>query len=241
MKMRRLAAIVVLVALAVAAQVALSSRRPVDSPVAAEGAFAALGGIRSIVSEVVWFRADRLQEEGRYVELAQLARALALAEPHNPEIWSYAAWNLAYNVSVMMPSHEDRWRWVNSAIALLRDEALAYNPSSPGIYRDLAWLFELKLGAGIDSASPVYRRLWREAVADVAARGAWGELGMEEPIMSEVERTFGLSDRGDARYSAVYWAYRGLAHAKGKDARLLREIIRQSCMIYARAREKGES
>ena len=70
---------------------------------------AALGGVRSIAAEVVWFRADRLQEEGRYVELAQLAETLAFLEPHTPEVWSYAAWNLAYNVSAMMPTAADRF------------------------------------------------------------------------------------------------------------------------------------
>ena len=235
------AAIAVLAALAVAAQVALYCVRPAVSPMAAEGVFAALGGLRSIISEVVWFRADRLQEEGRYVELAQLARALALAEPHNPEIWSYAAWNLAYNVSVMMPSHEDRWRWVNAGISLLRDEALKYNPASADIFRDLAWMFELKVGAGIDSASPTYRRLWRETVDDVAARCAWHELGMDESVMEEAERLFGVRDRGDAQYSAIYWAFRGLAHAKGRNARLLREIIRQARMIYDRSRGPAET
>ena len=64
---------------------------------------------------------DRLQDEGRYVELAQLATVLTRMEPHTPEVWSHAAWNLAYNVSVMMPTPADRWRWVEAGIRLLRD------------------------------------------------------------------------------------------------------------------------
>ena len=64
--MKRLLAIVALAALAVAGQVMLALRRPVKSPSMEEGVFAALGGLRSVVSEVIWFRADRLQEEGRY-------------------------------------------------------------------------------------------------------------------------------------------------------------------------------
>jgi hypothetical protein len=124
--MKRLFAIAVCGVLALAGQVGLSRCRPVKAPAMEEGFFAALGGLRSLLSEIVWFRADRLQEEGRYVELAQLAHALALAEPHTPEIWSYAAWNLAYNVSVMMPTPEDRWRWVQSALVLLRDHGILH-------------------------------------------------------------------------------------------------------------------
>ena len=77
---------------------------------AAEMIVAGLGGFRSIVAEVVWFRADRLQDEGRYAELAQLSTWLTYLEPHTPEVWSYAAWNLAYNISVTMPTPADRWR-----------------------------------------------------------------------------------------------------------------------------------
>ena len=172
----RALAFALLAAAAVAGQLALRSRRPPSAPALAEGALAAMGGLRSIAAEIVWFRADRLQEEGRYVELAQLASALALMEPHTPEVWSYAAWNLAYNVSVMMATHEDRWRWVEAAMRLLRDEGLRLNPRSPELYRELAWLFELKIGTSIDDASLLYREKWREIVEDVRARGAWREL-----------------------------------------------------------------
>ena len=234
--MRRFVAIAILAALAVAGQFALTSIRPVKSPAVEEGAFAAFGGLRSIIAEMVWFRADRLQAEGRYVELAQLAHALALAEPHTPEIWSYAAWNLAYNVSVMMPTDEDRWRWVHSAIVLLRDDGIRINPASPELHRELAWLFELKIGANIDSASPLYREKWREIVADVESRGAWDELSMNPMTMNEIESNFGVTDRGHAQYSAIYWAYKGLKNAKGADRRMLSEIIRQSVMIYSRGK-----
>ena len=235
--MKRVAAIVALTLLAVAGQVTLGMHRPVKSPAVEEGVFAAFGGLRSVFAEIVWFRADRLQEEGRYVELAQLAHALALAEPHTPEIWSYAAWNLAYNVSVMMATNEDRWRWVKAALILLRDDGLRLNPNSVELHRELAWLFELKIGANLDAASPLYRERWREIVADVESRGAWDELGMNPLLMTEIESRFGVKDRGDPQYSAIYWAYRGIKAADGRDTAMLQEIVRQACIIYAKGRK----
>lgn len=239
--MKRIVAIAVLAAMAVAGQVALALHRPVKSPAVEEGVFAAFGGLRSVFAEIIWFRADRLQEEGRYIELAQLARALALSEPHNPEIWSYAAWNLAYNVSVMMATNEDRWRWIKSALALLRDDGLRFNPASVELHRELAWLFELKIGSDIDSAAALYRERWREIVTDVEMRGAWDELGMEPMLMNEIEARFGVTDRGDAQYSAIYWAYRGIKSANGRDASVLEDIVRQACMIYARQRVEAHN
>lgn len=225
-----------LVLLSVGLQFALRAARPASAPAMTEGALAAFGGLRSIVAEVVWFRADRLQDEGRYVELAQLASTLSYLEPHTPEVWSYAAWNLAYNISIMMPTHEDRWRWVYSAICLVRDKGLVLNPTESELYRELAWLFELKLGTNLDAAAPVYRAKWRETVEDVARRSAWEELRMDKRVMDEVTKAYGMSDIADPMFSAVYWAHIGRVVSKKKeDLAFLDEIIRQSCAIYRRS------
>ena len=125
---------------------------------------AGLGGFRGIIAEVVWFRADRLQDEGRYSEMAQLANILTTLEPHTPEVWAYAAWNLAYNISVMMPTAEDRWRWVEASLKLLRDDGLRLNPGSPDLHREIAWLFLAKIGGSVDEASGVYAAKWRAEV-----------------------------------------------------------------------------
>lgn len=232
-------AVLVLAFLAAGAQFALRSVRPASAPAMTEGALAALGGLRSIAAEVVWFRADRLQEEGRYVELAQLASTLAYLEPHTPEVWSHAAWNLAYNISIMMPTGEDRWRWVHAAIRLLRDKGLVINPREPELYRELAWLFELKLGTDLDSAAAVYRAEWRKTVEDVARRGAWEELRMDRGVIAEVSRNYSMTDLGDPLYSAVYWAHIGRAVSTRKeDFAFLNEIIRQSIALYRRSHEK---
>ena len=215
-------AVAALLACAAVGQILLRAKRPDSAPALAEGALAALGGLRSLAAEVVWFRADRLQEEGRYVELAQLASALAFLEPHTPEVWSYAAWNLAYNISVMMPDAESRWRWVEAAIRLLRDEGLRLNPRSTELLRELAWLFELKIGTDLDSAASAYRTFWRAKVEDVRRRNAWEELGMDPRAMARVEQMTGFDDWGDPFLSAIYWGVRGDLH----------EIVRQSVRLY---------
>lgn len=219
---------------------ALRSHRPVKSPDLSGSALAAIGGFRSIAAEIVWFRADRLQEEGRYVELAQLASTLTFLEPHTPEVWSFAAWNLAYNISVMMPTLEDRWRWVDAAINLLRDDGLKLNPREAELYRELAWLFQVKIGADIDSAAPIYRRIWRERVESVKARNAWSELKMNEEKMKKIEKGTGLSDWGNPLLSAIYWASEGLPYASGNTKVFLHEIIRQSLFAARKTNDKKE-
>ena len=160
------------------------------------------------------------------MELAQLASLLTFMEPHTTEVWSYAAWNLAYNISVMMPTSEDRWRWVMAAIRLLRDEGLVMNPASPELCRELAWLFELKIGTDIDSAAAVYREKWKEIVEDVRKRGAWDELKMDAKRMLAIEHATGFDDWTDPQMSAMYWASIGGC----------KDIIRQAREIYRKNR-----
>ena len=222
-------ALVALAGLAVFGQLALKAHRPASAPALAEGVLATLGGLRSLAAEVVWFRADRLQDEGRYVEMAQLASVLTFLEPHTPEVWSYAAWNLAYNISVMMPDDESRWRWVEASIVLLRDNGLKLNPRSRELLRELAWLFELKIGLNLDAAAPTYRRIWREKVEDVRRRGAWGELGMDPGEMARIEQATGFDDWGDPFLSAIYWAAKG-GH---------RDIVEQSVRLYRKNHSPG--
>jgi len=232
-----LSCIAALFAAGVAGQVVLSKTGPNGGRAVGEGVVAALGGLRSLAAEVVWFRAERLQEQGRHGELVQLAAMLTFLEPHEPEVWIYSAWNLAYNISVRMPREEDRWPWVYEGVKLLRDGGLAWNPRSAALCRELATLFELKIGTDYDTASAHYRREWRKIVEDVRSRGAWGELGMDAGKMAEVEREYGVSDWTDPQASALYWAREGLACADEKESPFLNEIVRISRKLYSKRTE----
>ena len=203
---------------------------------AAEMIVAGLGGFRGIASEVVWFRADRLQNEGRYGELAQLATWLTYLEPHTPEVWAYTAWNLAYNVSVMMQTPEDRWRWVQAGLRLLRDDGLSFNPANPELYRELAWLFLFKMGSGLDRAADFYKAEWKKQIEAARASGDWKSLKMEPEKMKAVDDAYGEQDWTHPYASALYWAREGASVAKNIEHRHeLRRIIYQALMLESRA------
>lgn len=120
----------------------------------------ALGGFRGLIADALWMRASRMQEEGRYFELVQLADWITNLEPRFTPVWSFHAWNLAYNVSVMMNDPTVRWRWVQQGIRLLRDEALIYNPGDAELFWQLGWLFQHKMGMGLDQAHLYYKNAW---------------------------------------------------------------------------------
>ncbi len=213
-----------------------------DVPPALTFVMVGLGGFRGIVSEVLWFRVNRLQEEGRYLELVQLADWVTLLDPHAAEAWIYNAWNLAYNVSIMMVRDEDRLRWVQSGISLLRDVGLRFNPREARLYRELAWLYQNKVGDSLDSAHLSYKLALAQTMAPFVntngtvnvtpeSRSKLAALRLDADRMAALERRFGPFDWRVADAHAVYWASLGLEYATGTERLMCRRGVYQPLML----------
>ncbi|NQU40554.1 MAG: hypothetical protein HQ523_11420 [Lentisphaerae bacterium] len=213
-----------------------------------------LGGFRGIIADALWLRASYLQDEGRFLELVQLADWITKLEPHTSDIWVFHAWNLAYNISVMMPLPEDRWRWVQQGLHLLRDEGVRYNPSDPRIYQELGWLFQHKLGGESDRLHAYYKIQWAHLVADQLGRNGRPDydelsrdpartlalhqaLGLDPARMQVVDALYGPLDWRVPQSHAVYWAYRGLQVA-GSDGYLpcSRMIYQSMAELFVKGR-----
>jgi hypothetical protein len=212
------------------------------APPALTFVMAGLGGFRGAASEVLWFRASRLQEEGRYLELVQLAGWLTMLDPHASEAWVYNAWNLAYNVSIMMGRPEDRLRWVENGIALLRDDGLRFNPREARLYRELAWLYQNKIGDALDSAHLTYKFRLAETLApcvnpdgtarqDPESRARLAALRLDPGRMAALEQRFGPLDWRLANSHAVYWASQGLDCAAGNERLLSSRAVYQPLIL----------
>lgn len=187
----------------------------------------ALGGFRGLIADLLWIRAMRLQQEARIFEIAQLADWITKLEPHFTTVWAFQAWNMAYNISVLFPDAETRWRWVNNGIQLLRDEGLRYNPRDPNLYKELGWLYQHKIGYIMDSAHPFYKRRLAEAMQavlhgarlgahpnDVELKRLRGELKLDPALMMQLDAEYGPFDWRLPETHAIYWAWRGRAAAR---------------------------
>ncbi|MDX9868382.1 MAG: hypothetical protein RBT78_10685 [Kiritimatiellia bacterium] len=203
---------------------------------------AGLGGFRGIAAEALWFRVNRLQEEGRFLELVQLSDWITRLDPHAADAWIYNAWNLAYNVSILMAREEDRLRWVRNGLTLLRDEALRFNPREARLYRELAWLYQNKIGDSLDSAHLTYKRDLAAALSPHVhpdgtvriteeTRSALAAMRLDADRMRELERRFGPLDWRLAESHAVYWASQGLALATGTERLLCRRAVYQPLLL----------
>ncbi len=208
----------------------------------------ALGSFRGIIVNALWIRSSDLQEDGRYFEAVQLADWITKLQPYFSAVWVNLAWNLSYNISVKFPDPEDRWKWVQRGIELLRDEGLKYNPHATDIYAELARHFHHKMGAYLDDAHLTYKWHWYQEMQAVIPGGKpnYAELlhppnpqvaerlknlteryKMDPALMKEVDETFGPLEWRLPETHAIYWAFRGLKEGVDGDKRMLRRNIFQ--------------
>ena len=192
-----------------------------------EMAYVMLGGFRGILSEIVWFQADRLESRGEYSRLAQIAACMTRLEPHTPEVWCYAAWNLAFNVSASMPTAEERWNWVKAGLDLLKRDALALNPANPVLAKEVAWIYLVKLSSNLDDAADYYRREYRREIEEKGLEAA----GFERYGMEKTEKAFGEQDWGTAEAAALYHLSSALDAAKGREREDLLRMAFQALLF----------
>lgn len=138
----------------------------------------ALGGFRGLLADLLWLRSSRMQEEGNYFEMVQLADWIIKLQPRNTSSHAFLGWNMAYNISVTFTGFEDRWRWVKRGIELIRDEGLKLNPGDPELFRQLGWIFQHKMGKDLDDANRYYKTEFAKEMIRLFADyyGKWDEL-----------------------------------------------------------------
>jgi hypothetical protein len=189
----------------------------------------AFGGFRGIVADLLWIRSARLQQEGKYFELVQLADWITKLEPRFTGVWAYHAWNLTYNISVLFNDAENRWRWVRHGIGLLRDEGLRYNPDEPGLLYELGWMFYHKLGSNTDDMHLFYKRAWAAEMEQALGTGAIEkDYKLDPAVMAEIDSKYGPLDWRLPHAHAVYWASKSKELSRPFERLLAQRMVYQS-------------
>jgi hypothetical protein len=134
--------------------------KPENVPPSLAFAAVATGAFRGLVVDILWMRADKLKEEGQFFDARQLAEWITRLQPRFASVWEFHAWNMAYNISVAIPATQpdQRWRWVRNGYELLRDEAIdKLKLKNITLYRELARIFQHKIGGVSDDAHKYYK------------------------------------------------------------------------------------
>lgn len=126
-----------------------------DPPQVAAGI--AMGAFRGIFVNYLWMRANTLKEEGKYYEAIDLAKTITRLQPRFPKVWAFHAWNLAYNISVVTQTPQERWNWVQAGIRLLRDQGIPANDNDLLLHKELAWIYLHKIQGYMDDAQRYYK------------------------------------------------------------------------------------
>ncbi len=208
------------------------------------------GSFRGLAVDILWGRATRLKEEGKFYEAMQLSEWICNLQPRFPQVWAFHAWNMAYNISVATHTERERWMWVRSGIDLLRDRGIPLNPASTQLYKELAWIFLHKVGQFSDDMHYYYKRElareWHELLGPPPTGATEAVLERFEPI-AEAHRIITDAEADELgpaldAFTAVYpdvrsqvRQVRGLGHTLDGD--LLRALGRLN--DRARLREAG--
>ena len=137
-----------------------------NAPPSLAFATVAMGAFRGLVVDILWMRADNLKDQGQFFDAKQLAEWITILQPRFASVWEFHAWNMAYNISVALPATEpeQRWQWVKNGYELLRDKGIPKNPKSILLYREMARIFQHKIGAVSDDAHKYYKLQLVEAM-----------------------------------------------------------------------------
>lgn len=127
-----------------------------DPPMVALGV--AMGALRGVFVNYLWIRATQKKEDGQYYEAVELADWITRLQPRLPAVWTFHAWNMAYNISVTTHTPEERWGWVNAGIRLLRNRGIRANPNDMHMHKELAWIFLHKVAGFTDDSNQYYKR-----------------------------------------------------------------------------------
>ncbi|MCA8935105.1 MAG: hypothetical protein KDB68_02770 [Planctomycetes bacterium] len=177
--------------LIVCAAVVISALLP--APKRAEGADAGqvarttgirlLGATRGYATTALWLRAGDAYRRGDLYETLAAYDLIRELQPRNPAVYSYLAWNQAYNISAQFPERERRAEWVIRGLETLHEGQHSL-PDDASLRLD-EWNFILNRSGGYPSAiMDTERKTFGEAnpVWNLVVETA---LGIEDSLSAE--------------------------------------------------------
>jgi hypothetical protein len=161
-------------------------------PIVAVGT--AIGALRGLIVDYLWIKVTLQKEKGLLYEVMADADLITKLQPRFPDVWAFHGHNMAYNISVMTNTQDERWAWVNAGINLVRNKGIRYNPNDLILGKELSFWFSHKLDGVADDAHLFYKRKFAEewtyilgpAPYDYDQRLAWMKAIADAPDTLEV-------------------------------------------------------
>jgi len=169
-----------------------------------------LGATRGYATTALWLRAGDAYRRGDHYEVLAAYQLIAELQPRNPGVYSYLAWNQAFNISAEFPERERREEWVARGLNTLH-EAQDRMPHEASLRQD-EWHFVLNRtisypGAVLNVERRRYgsdNRVWNatvETALELRAGLSGQDLGDLNLFLEEVGLQLDLFDLADVVYS----------------------------------------
>lgn len=95
-------------------------------------------GFRKLVADMLWLKVDEYWHAGLAQRMLPMMETVVTLDPYFIEAYSLGAWHLAYNVSLMFPSAEEKLKYINQGIRLL-EKGIKSNPRNSTLYTELGF------------------------------------------------------------------------------------------------------
>ena len=153
-----------------------------------------VGVLRGIVVNYLWIRTEKLKDQGKFFEAYSVAKWITQLQPRFAKVWQFQAWNMAYNISVATHTKEERWKWVQDGIRLIREHGIVYNPNDMMLYKELSWYFLHKIGGFTDDAHIYYKQQLADRWQGILGKPPYDEDARKQVIREIVDAPAYLED-----------------------------------------------
>ena len=99
-----------------------------------------LGGLRGLVTDLVWMRAMDAKDRRAYFESVSLFQLISKLQPRFSKVWEFGSHDLAYNIGYEAESDADKFSWFVAGAEFNR-QGVIRNPRDEKLLRHLAWMF----------------------------------------------------------------------------------------------------
>jgi len=103
-----------------------------------------LGGFRGLAADLLWLQVETLFHSGQMYKMLPIFKAVTFLQPNFITPWAVGGWHLAYNISVMAKTEEEKKRWIQAGLDFLK-EGISYNPERYDLYFELGWTYYHKV------------------------------------------------------------------------------------------------
>jgi len=116
-------------------------------------------GLRGVGALILWEKANTYKMKKDWTNLSATLEQITHLQPNFVKVWTFQAWNIAYNVSREFDDFRQRYRYVIRGIEFLKN-GIRFNRREPNLVQSVGWMIAHKIGRADERLQ--FRKLFQE-------------------------------------------------------------------------------